>query len=150
MSTRALSLCGACLLVLAVTACGDDGTQVEPTRIKQFSAGDTDPFGCPFVAPVPWVDEATHQDTCGEGCTPEGQSGDFIACLSADVPRVDSSDPVASVVVTLCHPVSGASYGFGDIQRAAPFPYVCFALCDEDGPIAFAETPAPCLATSSN
>ncbi|MEM8605727.1 MAG: hypothetical protein AAGF92_01380 [Myxococcota bacterium] len=141
-------MCGASLLMLGVTACGDDGTQVEPTRIKKFSAGDTDPFGCPFVDPVPWVDEATHQDTCGEGCTPEGQSGDFIACLSPDVPRIDSNT-VAPVVVTLCHPVSGASYGFG-VNRASPFTYVCFGLCDEDGAIASAETPEPCLATPSD
>ena len=128
-----------CVVALLQVGCADDGVTMPDLEPRQFLAGELDPFGCPFVDPVPGVDETTHAEVCGPGCEPRGWGGDFVACFGEDVPPPPAG-PQATVIVTLCHPVSGGAYDFPNPGAASPFAAVCFSFCNADE-----SAPSPCF-----
>ena len=121
-------LCG-----LTVAACGDEvtGTSSQQRPLRSWEAGAIDPFGCPFIDPMPWVSMEEHQKACGPGCTPDGVNGTFVACIGDDVPLYPY-EVFPQVVVCLTHPVDGEDYRFSSMETAWPLTYLCWPLCGAD------------------
>jgi len=138
MTTRLEFLAG--LSVLALSACGEDGGAGSSEQLvaTEWSAGDLDPYGCPFLVPTPWVSQEQHQDECGPGCTPnaiaEKTTDIFVGCVGEDVPQLDSETLIPSSIVCLTNPLDKQDYRFGDISGAWPMLHLCWAYCGEDTP----------------
>jgi hypothetical protein len=131
------------------------------TRIRKgWSAGDTDPFGCPVVDPVPWASSEAHQEFCGEACTPIGgrgaSQGDnglsfFVACASDDIPPWSGGDFVSAITVCLTSPVNDRDYVFANPKTAWPLGFICWPPCGSDvlpDPSLDHEVPAECFEAS--
>ena len=117
-------------LVLISIGCGAASTEDESGG--RFEAGELDPYGCPFVDPVPWEDSEAHQEVCGPGCEPyagraPGADHSFVACLGEEVPRPDPGQPDLDVVVCLLNPVTGGAIFWGTPSGAYPLVYLCWS-----------------------
>lgn len=115
---------------LMLLACGDgsEPSSLQEQALRSWEAGDIDPFGCPFVRPIPWVSVAEHQTTCGPGCQPEGVDETFVGCVSSDVPPYPH-EVVSAMRICLTHPVDGEDYRFANLASAWPFMHSCWRLC---------------------
>lgn len=122
-------------LTLAVVACGDtESTPVEPPTAREWEAGDIDPYGCPFIDPVPWEGHEAHASACGEGCEPTSTQGTFIACLGEEVPTIPRDVFLTGQEVCLTHPVNGADYRLANLRAAFPLMHLCWRACGSDEP----------------
>jgi hypothetical protein len=142
------------LCTVALTACGSESATNKVRR--NWSVGDTDPFGCPIVEPSVWVSTEQHAEYCGAGCTPMGgqpasqddnSSRFFVACVSDDIPsRGDGLVPAISVCLT--SPVDDGDYVFGNPSIAWPLHFLCWPLCGSDtlrAPSASYDIPDECF-----
>ncbi|MDH3727075.1 MAG: hypothetical protein OER77_06060, partial [Myxococcales bacterium] len=122
-------------LALGLQACGsaDTGT-TEKLIPRTWEAGDIDPYGCPFIDPVPWVSAEVHQETCGPRCEPDGVNSTFVACIGDEVPRYPEDTAISQVTVCLTHPIDGKDYRFGNQSTAWPITHLCWRPCGSDLP----------------
>ncbi|MGB5812656.1 MAG: hypothetical protein WBG86_19130 [Polyangiales bacterium] len=100
---------------------------------RLIEAGDLDPYGCPYVEPVPWVGKLAHAQVCGPGCEPDGANSRFTSCLSEDVPTYPY-EGVSQVRVCMVHPVTGKEFRFSTPATAYPYDFLCWGHCNSDGP----------------
>jgi len=130
------------IVVILISACGgsDSASDASKEVAKDWSTGDVDPYGCPFIEPEPWTNLVEHQEACGDGCTPASANGDmFVACVGDEVPRLDPDTGAASALVCLTNPIDDEDYLFADTSAAWPIMHLCWSRCGEVGPI----PPAP-------
>lgn len=121
----------------ALAACGAESGG-ETRTLREWNAGDTDPFGCPVVDPAPWEGNDVHQDYCGDGCVPLGGRGGsddenglsfFVACQSDDIPAWPGGDYVSAITVCSTNPVNGKDYVFANPESAWPLAFLCWPPC---------------------
>jgi hypothetical protein len=140
----------AMLAMAAMLGCGSEGGEVElelPAP-RSFEAGDLDPYGCPYLEPVPWVGALAHAQVCGPGCEPRAafreaeRVADFIACVTEDVPRYPYG-VFNQVVVFLAHPVTEDTYSFANPAHAWPYYHLCWRVPGSGEPLPV--YPSDCL-----
>ena len=150
------------MIVLFMLGCGDAASTPEQPLVssdgrtpRSFQAGDLDPYGCPYVEPVPWESASVHQEVCGPGCEPDGTrecGGEisFAGCVADSVPRWPPGSATPDVVVPMVHPVNGRRYCFGTPSSALPFNYLCWSLGEFDGALVYpSEAPDECFEDSA-
>ena len=119
----------ATLIIGFVISCGDPDDAGENLLAIDFIAGDLDPFGCPYVDPVPWVARDEHEESCGAGCEPGWEGGSFMVCLSEES-RDLFPELVLPTVACMRHPVSRAEYLF-DVSDVTALEAMCWRNCGE-------------------
>lgn len=143
-------------LILFAFGCGESAPEqpllYQDGRVpRSFKAGDLDPYGCPYVDPVPWESTSVHQEACGPGCEPDGTrecGGEirFVGCVADSVPRWPSGWAVSAMVVTMVHPINGKQYCFSSPATALPFGYLCWSLGERDGILLYpSDAPDECF-----
>lgn len=127
------------LFVLISVGCGTAATETEIEDVVEgpFEAGDLDPYGCPYIAPVPWEDVEAHREVCGPGCDPysgwaRGAERSLVACVAEEVPRWPSQ-VTSDVVTCMTHPVDGKDYCYGTPDSAYPLQFLCWSWGERDG-----------------
>ncbi|MGB5812488.1 MAG: hypothetical protein WBG86_18260 [Polyangiales bacterium] len=135
-------------MVALSSACGDGGLDESEAVPREWKAGDTDPFGCPYVRVAAWEEPEAHSATCGAGCVPTRLDDDFVACISdavSDPLRDDLSDSIFTPVsLKLIHPIDGTAYVFRSLEGAERFLLLCWREANSGLPFApSAELPVP-------
>lgn len=144
------------VLMLLALGCGESAPEQpvlsQDGRLpRSFEAGELDPYGCPYVDPVPWQSTSVHQQACGPGCEPGGTrecGGEisFVGCVAEAVPRWPAGQAVSDVVITMVHPVNGEQYCFSNPGSALPFGYLCWSLGEFDGVLVYpSDAPDECF-----
>lgn len=125
MNTKLLPL----LALFVLVACGDSEATSNQDALISWSAGDSDFFGCLYVAPEPWESDEAHQAVCGEDCQPVSVNRMFVACVSEEMGLAVAA---GDAPICMTHPVTREEITFPN-QVGVGFTEVCWAACEFQG-----------------